>query len=393
MRILVLNADYPRFLSWFYSRQPGLENAPYLTQMARRDASLFGVADFYSKNFGALGHSAAEIHVNNPWLQAAWGREHGMAVDTLELGVTPEQRPVPAWLQRVVKPLKPQLRPLARRMGLSPRLSAQAQTILLAQIEDFKPDLVLNQDVFYVDPQLIQRIKQIGRPIVVGQTGMLPSPSADWNVYDLMISQLPAVVRSLRAFGVRAEVNHLAFEPAILDALPEAPPVDTDISFVGTVSVDHQQRISLLEAVAERYDLKLWGNPPQALRANSPLHRCFQGEVWGLDMYQVLRRSRITLNSHIDLAGGEAGNMRLFEATGVGCFLLTDFKDNLDTLFAPGAEVAAWRSIGDCLSLVEQYLADENARDTIARAGQARTLSQHTYRQRTSEILGLAAKL
>ncbi len=57
-------------------------------------------------------------------------------------------------------------------------------------------------------------------------------------------------------------------------------------------------------------------------------------------MYQVLRRSRITLNSHIDLAGREAGNMRLFEATGVGAFLLTDFKDNLHTLFR---QTARWR--------------------------------------------------
>jgi hypothetical protein len=390
---LVLNADYPRFLSWFYGRQPGLEKTPYRTQMARRNESLFGVADFYSRNFTAMGHSAAEIHVNNPWLQSAWAVEHGLAVDMPEANAMPERRAVPGWLQRVVKPLKPQLRPLARRIGLSPRLDAQAEAILLAQIEEFKPDLVLNQDVFYIDPQLIQRIKRIGRPTIVGQIGLQPSQGADWNVYDLMISQLPAVVRSLRARGVRAEVVHLAFEQTILDALPEAPPVDTDISFVGTVSVDHQQRISLLEAVAERYDLKLWGNPPQALRANSPLHRCFQGEVWGLDMYQVLRRSRITLNSHIDLAGGEAGNMRLFEATGVGCFLLTDFKDNLDTLFVPGAEVAAWRSVADCLKTIDQYLADENARNSIARAGQARTLSQHTYRQRTSEILGLAAKL
>ena len=78
MRILVLNADYPRFLSWLYRGQPGLENAPYAAQMAARNASLFGVADFYSRNFAALGHVAAEIHVNNPWLQAAWGREHGI---------------------------------------------------------------------------------------------------------------------------------------------------------------------------------------------------------------------------------------------------------------------------------------------------------------------------
>ena len=60
MRILVLNADYPRFLAWLYRRQPGLENASYATQMAARNASLFGVADFYSKNFAALGHEAAD---------------------------------------------------------------------------------------------------------------------------------------------------------------------------------------------------------------------------------------------------------------------------------------------------------------------------------------------
>ena len=36
MRILVLNADYPRFLAWFYNRQPGLENGCYATQMAAR---------------------------------------------------------------------------------------------------------------------------------------------------------------------------------------------------------------------------------------------------------------------------------------------------------------------------------------------------------------------
>jgi spore maturation protein CgeB len=110
-------------------------------------------------------------------------------------------------------------------------------------------------------------------------------------------------------------------------------------------------------------------------------------------MYQVLRRSRITLNSHIDLAGREAGNMRLFEATGVGAFLLTDFKDNLDTLFTPDREVAVWRSIDDCLHAIDRYLVDESTRAEIARAGQARTLAQHTYRHRAAEILGFVDTL
>jgi len=389
MRILVLNADYPRFLAWFYRRQPGLENASYATQMAARNASLFGVADFYSRNFAASGHQAAEIHVNNPWLQSAWAREHDMAVEVPEPAGAAEHRPLPVWLQSAVKPFKPMLRPLARRIGLSPKLDAQAERILLAQIEDFRPDLILNQDVFHVDTGLMRRIRSIGKPTLIGQVGIEPSRGEDWTVYDMMVSQLPATVRAFRALGIRSEVSHLAFEPAILDALPAAPAADIDISFVGTVSVDHQQRIALLEAVVERYDLKLWGNRPQALPASSPLHRCFQSEVWGADMYQVLRRSRITLNSHIDMAGNEAGNMRLFEATGVGAFLLTDFKENLDTLFAPDREVAVWRSIEDCLKVVGRMIGDDNGRAAIARAGQARTMAQHTYRHRTAEILRL----
>jgi hypothetical protein len=393
MRILVLNADYPRFLGWLYRRQAGLEGTDYASQMAARNASLFGVADFYSRNFTALGHPAAEIHVNNHWLQAAWAREHGMAVETAAPSGTSAGRRLPAWLQRAVTPFKPMLRPLARKVGLSPKLDAQAETILLAQIEDFKPDLVLNQDTFHVDSHLMRRIKAIGNPILVGQVGIAPSRGEDWSVYDLMLSQLSATADFFRRLGVRAEVNHLAFEPDILDALPTPPAIDIDVSFVGTVSPDHRQRIALLEAVAERYDLKLFGSPPQALPAASPLHRCFQGEVWGADMYQALRRSKITLNSHIDMAGREAGNMRLFEATGVGAYLLTDFKDNLHTLFAPDREVAAWRSIDDCVATIGRVLDDSGSRAAIARAGQARTMAQHTYRHRTSEILGFVAQI
>jgi hypothetical protein len=389
MRILVLNADYPRFLAWFYRRQAGLENAAYATQMAARNASLFGVADFYSRNFAALGHEAAEIHINNPWLQAAWAREHGIATEVPEPPGAAGRKMPPAWLQRVVTPFKPMLRPLARKVGLSPRLDTSAENVLLAQIEEFRPDLVLNQDIFHVDTRLARRIKAIGNPVMVGQVGLLPPRGEDWSVYALLISQLPSVVRSFRALGVRSEVSHLAFEPAILDILPEARAPDIDVSFVGTVSADHQQRIALLLAVAERYNLKLWGNLPQGLPAASPLHRCFQGEVWGADMYQVLRRSRVTLNSHIDLAGREAGNMRLFEATGVGAFLLTDFKDNLDTLFAPDREVAVWRSTDDCLTAIGRALGDDNGRAAVARAGQARTITRHTYRRRAAEILDL----
>ncbi len=387
MRTLVLNADYPRFLAWLYGRHPGLDTASYAEQMAARNASLFGVADFYSRNFTALGHQAADVHVNNLSLQSAWAREHGMTLGTdAGLGASRKQR-LPGWLQRTIAPLKPALRPWARRLGLSPRLSEQAERVVLAQIEDFKPELILNQDVFYVSTGLVRRMRDLGVRVVIGQVGIEPTKGEDWNAYDLMLSQLPRVVGSFRAAGVRAEVCHLAFEPAVLDALSLAPTPDIDVSFVGSVSEDHRDRIALLEFVAERHDLKLWGNIPNSLPVTSPLRRCFQGEVWGSEMYDVLRRSRISLNSHIDMAGEEAGNMRLFEATGVGSFLLTDFKRNLHTLFKPERDVAVWRSREECSAAIERYLGDNEKRMEIAANGQKQTLAKHTFRGRVEEIL------
>src|SRR5262249_16716709 len=149
-------------------------------QMSARNATLFGVADFYSRNFAELGHAAAEIHVNNSYLQSAWAREHGMPLEApAEIASGNAQR-LPGWLQRAAVPFKPLLRPLARRVGLSPRLDQQSERILLAQIEDFRPDLILNQDVFYVDTRLIRRIKAIGNPIIIGQVGIEPSAGEDW---------------------------------------------------------------------------------------------------------------------------------------------------------------------------------------------------------------------
>ena len=389
MRILLLNTDYQRFQAWLYGRHSGLEYEPYTTQMAKRNGSLFGLSDFYPRNFAAHGHVAQQICVSTRWMQAAWALEHGLSFEAPVKLSMAERRTLPGWAERAVAPFKQRLRPLARKLGFSPSLDSQSEQVLLAQIEEFKPDVLINQDVFYVDVRLMQRIRQIGNPILVGQIGVAPTLGVDWTIYDLIISQLPSSVQFFRSLGVRSELHHLAFEPGILDVMPPAPDPNVDVSFVGSISTDHLLRIKLLEAIAERYDLKLWGNRPPALPASSPLHRCFQGEVWGIDMYQVLRRSRITLNSHIDFARNEAGNMRLFEATGIGTFLLTDYKENLHTLFEEAREIATWRSVEDCVAAIDRYLRDNSARSQIARAGQQRTMASHTYRLRTAELLAL----
>ena len=130
-----------------------------------------------------------------------------------------------------------------------------------------------------------------------------------------------------------------------------------------------------------------WGNRPQPLPRLLATASLLPGKS-GAPTVSCAQALAHTLNSYIDLAGREAGNIRLFEATGVGAFLLTDFKDNLHTLFAPDREVAVWRSIDDCVRAVDHHLGDDKGRAEVAHAGQARTMAHHTYRHRATEILG-----
>jgi spore maturation protein CgeB len=81
--------------------------------------------------------------------------------------------------------------------------------------------------------------------------------------------------------------------------------------------------------------------------------------------------------------------MRLFEATGVGAFLLTDWKQNLGDMFDVGKELVAYRSSEECAELIDYYLAHDKEREAIARAGQARTLAEHTYLHRMQEFMRL----
>ena len=72
--------------------------------------------------------------------------------------------------------------------------------------------------------------------------------------------------------------------------------------------------------------------------------RCF-APVAGIDMYTLLHQSRLTFNKHTDQAGNCVGNMRMFEATGVGTCLLTDTGNNLPDLFEEDREVVTYRTI------------------------------------------------
>jgi spore maturation protein CgeB len=109
-------------------------------------------------------------------------------------------------------------------------------------------------------------------------------------------------------------------------------------------------------------------------------------------MYQLLFDSKITVNHHIEMAKSYANNLRLFEATGVGTLLVTDWKENLHELFEPGKEVVFYRTPDECAEAVQYYLEHDEEREAIARGGQKRTLRDHTYCQRMPELVDIVKK-
>jgi spore maturation protein CgeB len=392
MRILVLNADYGNFLRQHYRANPHLRTESYAEQMRARNDSLFAVADFYSRNFRAHGHESEEIHVNNGWMQAAWAREHGIAFEP-----PPEEggETAPSLRNRagrLLGPLKPMVRALLPSKGHGFERQPVAE-MLRAQIRQLQPDVILNQEMDYIRPAFFRELLPQGC-LLAGQIGSKLPQDEDFRDYGLVITSLPAFVQWFRARGINAHLNLLAFEASIVDAMGPSPQQDIPVSFVGSLMAEHAGRIALLEAVARAVPLAVWGNGIERLSPESPLRAAHRGVAWGQEMYDILRRSRISLNQHghIPLVKGTANNKRLYEATGMGSLLLTDAKSNLGSMFDVGGEVAAYTSSEDCVAKIRHYLAHADERAAIAAAGQRRTLKDHNYFERTGEIIDLIAR-
>lgn len=388
MRIMILSTDYPQFLRSLYDATPGLTQQSYSEQVKVREESLFGFSDYYSRHFRVRGHDAKEIRVNNPWIQQAWARESGFAIDPPSERAPPKRNAVSRVARNILRPI---IRPFRRSVRFG-HISPWEATILHAQIEEFRPDVILNQEPHHISSRFMQGLRVPGRVIAAQIASAIP-PGEDFRGYDTVFSSLPNIVEFVRKGGGRADLVRLGFEPAILDALGPAPERDIELSFVGGLTPEHAGRIQFLEYVARRTPLKIWGLGIEKIEKSSPLHACYQGQAWGRDMYNILRRSCVTLNFHIDLSEGWANNMRLYEATGMGAALLTDAKKNLHEMFEPGREVATYVTAQDCVERIKFLLDNEPQRAALAAAGQKRVIESHSYYNRTGEMIEIFKSL
>lgn len=371
MKFLIVNTDYSDFLRWLYHNNPGLERRGFDEQYDVRMSSLFSVADFYSSNLRKIGHEAWDIHANNEPMQKAWARAHGV-----------NGAPSSKWQFRLRRGIVPWLSQV--------RNQAWFYEILAAQIKHYQPDVLLNQAMEGISPEFLRTIKSSVKLLIGQHAATQLSEVEDLGVYDLVISSFTPTVEWFRSRGIPARLHRLGFEPRVLSHLRNGERKEF-CSFVGSFHRVHNTRVEWLEYLCDALPVKVWSPDVHHLPASSSIRRSYVGSVWGIEMYQVLRDSILTFNHHGDVPP-YANNLRLFEATGVGTLLLTDYKINLAEMFEPGREVVQYRNVDECVELARYYMEHEGERRAIASAGQDRTLAEHTYNHRMQEMVSIVSE-
>jgi spore maturation protein CgeB len=402
VRLIRISTNYPAYLQDFYAQRPELASKPYREQYQTLMADCFGWADFWTQAFGKLGYEVWEPVGNAKPMQQMWAQEQGISYDSQ------------SWLT----------------------------DIIAAQVQQFQPEIVFVNDYITYKREFFDHLRQICPTIrlVIGWCG---APYAGYEqvfkAYDLLLSNIPAFVQNFRAQGHRSEHMYHAFAPIILARIkqPVEPPIN--FSFTGSIHKAenfHNQREQFLKRLVEATDLRIWAKvkrPTAAELASLPrkqrlydlvqwLKRLPGGEyvvphlprlkfytqmlsrpgldqyvdraiadraaaaVFGLAMYQTLAQSKITLNNHIDISANSASNMRLYEATGVGTCLLTDWQPDLQDIFEPDREVVTYKNAEEAIEKVNYLLSHEQERQQIAIAAQQRTIRDHNFDRRAEQI-------
>jgi spore maturation protein CgeB len=311
--------------------------------------------------------------------------------------------------------------------------------ILTEQVKRNQPDVLSIENISFTDKDWLQNIrstvKSIKLIIAYHCSPFSPKIIERLKYVDFLITCTPGLKQEMENNGIRSYLVYHGFDTDLISRinvnnyLPK-----NDLLFSGSLTSGadfHGERTELIESLlSENIDIALYVNLENKykIKAKQALYRINEilkkgglenlqkripilrygtkpvknysdlllkknlPSVYGIDMYNLLSNSRIVLNMHIGVAGSFAGNMRLFEATGVGSCLLTDNKKNLGDLFDVSNEIVAYDNPGDCIEKARWLLENESERKKIAEAGLQKTLKMHTVENRCKLIMEIIDK-
>jgi len=307
--------------------------------------------------------------------------------------------------------------------------SGKVNEILFDQVNLYSPDILWVENLSLVTADLLKNIRQqvksvrliIGLHCAPFNSKVLESIAGT----DFIITCTPGIKSMFESMGKKSCLVYHGFDTDLLNKMKDENNVtNSDFIFSGSLITGgdfHTKRIRLIERILEdKIPIDLYVNLDKnykikikqsififtTMLKSLKIEKMFDGfqflkygstridsysdallksqksPVYGIDMFELFQASKIVLNYHVGAAGNYAGNMRMFEVTGVGSCLLTDNKKNMSDLFDIEKEVVVYENAEDCISKIKWLLDHDAERKNIALAGQQRTLRSHTVGDR-----------
>jgi spore maturation protein CgeB len=302
------------------------------------------------------------------------------------------------------------LRRLQSRLGAGPNV-ARLNRQLLERVSVAKPDVLLLYNARLVTLNALRRIRAVspGTKLVVYCNDNPFRPDTPIGIYRHVRASLSCcdlalayrhenLAQFLAAGAPRVALLRSYFVPD--HDYPEVPEV-IDRRFVcDTVFAGHfesDNRVPLLEAIVDAgFDLRLygggWASSGRYLRPDSPLRRFLPAlPVVGSEYRQALCGSKVAL-CFLSTLNRDTYTRRNFQIPAMGVFLLSEFSEDLASLFVEGEEIAFFRSREELLEKLRYYLSHDAERNRIAERGRAAVWQRgHDVDARMAELTSLLA--
>jgi spore maturation protein CgeB len=190
-------------------------------------------------------------------------------------------------------------------------------------------------------------------------------------------------VELLRSWFVSERNHHVDLGPA------EREQYACDVAFAG--HYENDGRIEYLEAVLQRgWRLHLYGPDWEGvIPPSSPLARLGPiRAVWGEEYNKALCGAKIAL-CFLSKLNRDTYTRRCFEIPATRTMMLSEYSDDLASLYQPGVEAEFFVGKDDMLGKLERYLADDALRGTVAGRGWQRVhAGGHDVVSRMRQLVG-----
>jgi hypothetical protein len=369
MKFLRISTLYPQLVSQYYNDYNFIKNKKYKTQYFHAINQKFSISDFLTKEIKKKNIVTYEIISNLKYLQLAWQRE--FSKNNLE------------------------------------------KSIIAQQILYYRPDVIFFGNIDLIDNEILEIFSRDSFKNII-KIGYHCAPITQRQIH--LLKHLTFLVTCVEDYKKKFQnfidtilIPH-AFDKSCLKKPKNR---DIDISFIGSLFLKkklHLNRVEILYKIL-RSNMRSYVSinfkdfylnflilflkniifNPSIIFKTLYIYLNSKKPLFGKRMYAVLQRSKVMLNLHISDTK-YAGNMRLFEGTGSGCLVITDYKYGLEKYFANEKEVLVYNYYSEAFELIKNSVSNYKILKKISQLGQKKTLSDYNYNESAKILLSKIKK-